>query len=455
MSTKNNTYSINQGDWVLCEPIAEYCKKTVQSIRELSLFSVDSNVVTKQDDIRVVELFAGVGGFRIGLERASEHYKTIWSNQWEPSTKRQDASIVYCHRFGEQGHSNEDIATVPTSEIPQCDLLVGGFPCQDYSVATTLKRSGGIEGKKGVLWWQIYRILDEMKEKPNYLLFENVDRLLKSPASQRGRDFAIILASLNDLGYTVEWRIINAADYGMPQRRKRTYIIGYKNDLAMTQQIDNPLEWILSKGIMVQAFPLSIDYKNQPTSFRIEGDLSTVSSSFNKGKKDSPFENVGIMKNREVTTLEAKVKYDGPLLTLGDILLDDKDVPAEFFIPEEELPRWEYLKGSKTEKRINKTTGYEYNYSEGSMAFPDFLDRPSRTIITGEGGKGPSRFKHVVYTSNGRYRRLTPLELERLNMFPDYHTEGVSDMRRAFLMGNALVTGIVERIGAVLIERMS
>ena len=405
--------------------------------------------------IHVVELFAGVGGFRIGLERASMLYKTIWNNQWEPSTKRQDASIVYCHRFGEQGHSNEDIATVPTSEIPQCDLLVGGFPCQDYSVATTLKRSGGIEGKKGVLWWQIYRILDEMKQKPNYLLFENVDRLLKSPASQRGRDFAIILASLNDLGYTVEWRIINAADYGMPQRRKRTYIIGYKNDLAMTQQIDNPLEWILSKGIMVQAFPLSIDYKNQPTSFRIEGDLSTVSSSFNKGKKDSPFENVGIMKNREVITLEAKAKYDGPLLTLGDILLDDKEVPTEFFIPEEELPRWEYLKGSKTEKRINKTTGYEYNYSEGSMAFPDFLDRPSRTIITGEGGKGPSRFKHVVYTPNGRYRRLTPLELERLNMFPDHHTKGASDMRRAFLMGNALVTGIVERIGAVLIDQIA
>ena len=294
-----------------------------------------------------------------------------------------------------------------------------------------------------------------MKQKPNYLLFENVDRLLKSPASQRGRDFAIILASLNDLGYTVEWRIINAADYGMPQRRKRTYIIGYKNDLAMTQQIDNPLEWILSKGVMAQAFPLSIDYKNQPTSFHIEGDLSIVSSSFNKGKKDSPFENVGIMKNREVITLEAKAKYDGPLLTLGDILLDDKEVPTEFFIPEEELPRWEYLKGSKTEKRINKTTGYEYNYSEGSMAFPDFLDRPSRTIITGEGGKGPSRFKHVVYTPNGRYRRLTPLELERLNMFPDHHTEGASDMRRAFLMGNALVTGIVERIGAVLIDQIA
>lgn len=454
MSTKNNTNSINEDNWQLCDPIADYCKKAVQSARELSLFSVDSNVVTEQDDIRVVELFAGVGGFRIGLERASIHYKTIWSNQWEPSTKRQDASMVYCHRFGEQGHSNEDIATVPTSEIPQCDLLVGGFPCQDYSVATTLKRSGGIEGKKGVLWWQIYRILDEMKQKPAYLLFENVDRLLKSPASQRGRDFAIILASLNDLGYTVEWRVINAADYGMPQRRKRTYIIGYKNDLAITQQINNPLEWVLSKGVMAQAFPLSIDYKNQQTNFDIEGDLTTVSSSFNKGTKESPFKNVGIMKDREVTTVEAKAKYDGPILTLGDILLDEKDVPDEFFISEDELPRWEYLKGSKSEKRVNKTTGYEYNYSEGSMAFPDFLDRPSRTIITGEGGKGPSRFKHVVYTPSGRYRRLTPLELERLNMFPDHHTEGASDMRRAFLMGNALVTGIVERIGAVLIERM-
>ena len=455
MSTKNNTNSINEDNWQLCDPIADYCKKAVQSARELSLFSVDSNIVTEQDDIRVVELFAGVGGFRIGLERASKHYKTIWSNQWEPSTKRQDASMVYCHRFGEQGHSNEDIATVPTSEIPQCDLLVGGFPCQDYSVATTLKRSGGIEGKKGVLWWQIYRILDEMKQKPAYLLFENVDRLLKSPASQRGRDFAIILASLNDLGYTVEWRVINAADYGMPQRRKRTYIIGYKNDLAMTQQIDNPLEWILSKGVMAQAFPLSIDYKNQPTSFHIEGDLSTVSSSFNKGMKESPFENVGIMKDGKVTTIEAKAKYDGPILTLGDILLDEKDVPDEFFISEDELPRWEYLKGSKSEKRVNKTTGYEYNYSEGSMAFPDFLDRPSRTIITGEGGKGPSRFKHVVYTPSGRYRRLTPLELERLNMFPDHHTKGASDMRRAFLMGNALVTGIVERIGAVLIDQIA
>ena len=188
--------------------------------------------------IKVVELFAGVGGFRIGLEGASDAYETIWNNQWEPSTVHQDASLVYRARFGSKGHINKDINTVPTSEIPDHDLLVGGFPCQDYSVASTLSRSGGIEGKKGVLWWQIYRILNEKGEnRPNYIFFENVDRLLGSPAKQRGRDFAIILASLADLGYTVEWRVINAADYGMPQRRRRTYIVGYHEDSHVSSQV--------------------------------------------------------------------------------------------------------------------------------------------------------------------------------------------------------------------------
>ena len=132
-------------------------------------------------------------------------------------------------------------------------------------------------------------------------------------------------------------------------------------------------------------------------------------------------------------------------------MVSEKEVPEDFFITESDVSKWEYAKGGKSEKRINKTTGYEYNYSEGAMAFPDSTDKPSRTIITGEGGASPSRFKHVVKTQNGRYRRLVPIELERLNMFPDNHTEGASNVRRAFLMGNALVTGIVERIGIELL----
>ena len=401
--------------------------------------------------IRVVELFAGVGGFRIGLEGASDAYDTIWNNQWEPSTQHQDASLVYRARFGAKGHSNKDINLVPTSEIPEHDLLVGGFPCQDYSVAATLSRSGGIEGKKGILWWQIYRILNEKGEKrPQYIFFENVDRLINSPATQRGRDFAIILASLTDLGYVVEWRIINAADYGMPQRRRRTYIVGYQQNSPVGQKIGNMADWVEFDGVLAKAFEFTAK-ANSVSEFDIEGTIQDVSAGFNKGKKDSPFRYAGIIMNRHVYSVDATPVYDGLRQTLGGNLVDEDLVPDDFFISAEDLPKWQYEKGAKKINRVSKE-GFEYVFSEGGMAFPDHLDQPSRTIITGEGGTAPSRFKHVVKTKSGRYRRLLPLELERMNMFPDNHTlhPEVSDGRRAFLMGNALVCGIVEQIGKSL-----
>jgi len=405
----------------------------------------------KQHKIRVVELFAGVGGFRIGLEGASDAYETIWNNQWEPSTQHQDASLVYQARFGKNGHSNKDINTVLTTDIPDHDLLVGGFPCQDYSVAASLSRSGGIEGKKGVLWWQIHRILQEKGDKrPQYIFFENVDRLLNSPATQRGRDFAIILASLADLGYVVEWRIINAADYGMPQRRRRTYIVGYLKDSVVAQKVEQMEDWVEFDGVLAQAFPFRVK-DHSASAFDIDGEIKEVSDGFNKGLKESPFGNAGMMKDRHVYSVDATPVYDGPIQTLGNILVDEDFVPEEFFISEEELPKWKYEKGAKKINRVSKE-GFEYVFSEGGMAFPDSLDKPSRTMITGEGGNAPSRFKHVVQTPSGRYRRLIPIELERLNMFPDNHTyhPDVSDGRRAFLMGNALVCGIVREIGKSL-----
>lgn len=401
--------------------------------------------------IRVAELFAGVGGFRIGLEGASDCYDTIWNNQWEPSTKHQDASLVYCARFGSKGHSNVDINLVKTEDIPDHELLVGGFPCQDYSVATTLSRSGGIKGKKGVLWWQIYRILEEKGDnRPDYLFFENVDRLLVSPAGQRGRDFAIILCSLSDLGYTVEWRVLNAADYGMPQRRRRTYIVAYRADSAVERKIENSKSWIKFDGVLAKAFPL-VPKPGTETEFEIEGDIKDVSDYYNKSGRQSPFGNSGIIRGRKVFTLDSKPVYEGLTMTLGGNLVEESMVPDEYFIPEEELKKWEYEKGAKRFTRISKE-GHEYIYSEGAMSFPDSPDAPSRTIITGEGGKAPSRFKHVVKTPSGRYRRLLPVELERLNMFPDNHTlhPEVNDGKRAFLMGNALVCGVVREIGRQL-----
>lgn len=437
-------YNISSDEHILCEPVAQYSRGYQRSL-------FDTEMEVSDNDIRVVELFAGVGGFRIGLERASSRYKTVWSNQWEPSTKRQDASDIYCREFGSCGHSNVDINLVRTEDIPDADMLVGGFPCQDYSVATTLKNSGGIEGKKGVLWWQIHRILRDHKNPPKFLMLENVDRLLSSPASQRGRDFAIILASLSDLGYCVEWRVINAAEYGMPQRRKRTYIFAFKTDSNILNSFSDAKSWLLSDGIMAKAFPVEESVR-ATADFIIKGDLKDVSEYFNKDKSISPFKNSGIMINRAVYTFALTPRYNGPFLTLGDVLIPENEVPSEFFISDEDMAKWAYAKGGKSEKRINKSTGFEYNYSEGAMAFPDSIDKPSRTIITGEGGASPSRFKHVVKTASGRYRRLVPIELERLNMFPDNHTEGATSMRRAFLMGNALVTGIVERIGLEILK---
>jgi DNA (cytosine-5)-methyltransferase 1 len=421
-----------------------------------------------ENKIKVVELFAGVGGFRLGLEgwngkSASSNYKekfespyeVVWSNQWEPSTKIQHASAVYENRFGMDNHSNKDIASVEVSEIPDHDLLVGGFPCQDYSVATTLKNSKGLIGKKGVLWWSIHKILSEKENKPKYLFLENVDRLLISPSGQRGRDFAIILQSLNELGYAVEWRVINAADFGMPQRRRRIFILAYLNNTEIYKNIKSikPIEWILENGTLANSFPVTTESKLSPKKFKLKGDIVSISENFNKDGKTGMFENSGLMIEGNVTTIKTQPNYEGKFTILKD-LIQNGEVTEEFYISNEELDKWKYLKGPKKEMRKN-ADGFEYNYSEGGMIFPDPLDKPSRTIITGEGGKSASRFKHVIQTPKG-FRRLSPIELERLNMFPDDHTKlnGISDTKRAFFMGNALVVGVIEKIGIALTEKI-
>ncbi|MFA6466754.1 MAG: DNA (cytosine-5-)-methyltransferase [Patescibacteria group bacterium] len=419
----------------------------------------------KKKTIKVIDLFAGVGGFRVGLDRASNtkygSFETIWSNQWEPATKKQHASEVYVARFGNKNHSNEDIAKeVQKNNVPDHDLLVGGFPCQDYSVARTLSQSAGIEGKKGVLWWEIYKILKNKGAKaPKYLFLENVDRLLKSPANQRGRDFAIILGCLAELGYAVEWRVINAAEYGFAQRRRRVYILGFKKGTKHYKKIEtlhkeNKILDIIEKtGIFAKAFPIEKNDTPIPD-IKLDKNIKKISDNFNKEKAGSRslFNNSGVMFNNEIFTLQVKEDYTGPKKTIGDIILPLNKIPKEFFIDKNSLKKWKYLKGAKKEPRKGKD-GHEFFYTEGGMVFPDALDKPSRTIITGEGGASPSRFKHVI-EQDGQLRRLTPLELERLCGFDDHHTEGAADVKRAFFMGNALVVGVIEKIGRELIKRV-
>lgn len=393
----------------------------------------------------ICELFAGVGGFRLGFDRLESGWKTTWFSQWEPGARTQWAHNCYVQHFGDspdlnnEFHTGEDISTMDKQAIPGHTLLVGGFPCQDYSVAHTLSSSHGIEGKKGVLWWQIRDTI--IAKKPPFCIFENVDRLLKSPAKQRGRDFGVILACLAKEGYSVEWRVVNAAQYGAAQRRRRTFIYAYRNDTIYGQKMADISADIIIKngGLMAKAFP--IQNIGQITETVIGGDIVDVSDNF-----AFAFETAGYMCKGRIYTAKVTEQEEEPI-TLGKILqttVDDK-----FYITNEKMPKWTYLKGAKRIPR-KSADGHEYTFSEGPIAFPDPWDRPGRTMLTSE--STINRSTHVVSDpGRGRLRLLTPVEAERLQGFDDEWTNtGMPDRMRYFCMGNALVVPMITRMGRVL-----
>lgn len=394
----------------------------------------------------ICELFAGVGGFRLGFDRLESGWKTTWFSQWEPGARTQWAHNCYVQHFGDspdlnnEFHTGEDISTMDKQAIPDHTLLVGGFPCQDYSVAHTLSSSHGIEGKKGVLWWQIRDTI--IAKKPPFCIFENVDRLLKSPAKQRGRDFGVILACLAQEGYSVEWRVVNAAQYGAAQRRRRTFIYAYRNDTIYGQKMaDISADMIIKDGgLMAKAFP--IQDMGRITETVIGGDIVDVSDNF-----AFAFEAAGYMRKGRIYTSKVIEREEEPI-TLGKIL-QKNNVDDKFYITNEKMPKWTYLKGAKKIPRTS-ANGHEYVFSEGPVAFPDPWDRPGRTMLTSESTL--NRSTHVVSDpGTGRLRLLTPVEAERLQGFDDEWTNtGMPDRMRYFCMGNALVVPMITRMGRVL-----
>ena len=396
-----------------------------------------------------IELFAGVGGFRCGLNHVElkdgkvvekGNWKFLWANQWEPATKSQEAYKCYAKRFGEDSVSNIDIFEVDKQDIPDHTLLVGGFPCQDYSVAQTLSNSKGIEGKKGVLWWAIEQTL--AIKQPPFVLLENVDRLLLSPAKQRGRDFGIMLRSFYENGYDVQWRVINAGEYGLPQKRRRTYIFAYHKSTNYYKRMQKvkDRDVIFEKGLFVQQFPLKSEYQAiSETSISEYKDLKDVSDNFK-----CQFYNAGVMTNGGIYTV--KVKSDYNLIYPLRNIREENPVDEKYFLNDKQIEKFAFLKGSKKIPRA-KPNGEPYYYCEGSMPFPDNLDAPARTMLTSE--SGVSRTTHVIEDFKTKnLRLLTPRECERINGFPDDWTNtGMSDKKRYFMMGNALVVGVIERIG--------
>ena len=419
--------------------------------------------------MNVLELFAGVGGFRIGLENANpDYFRTLWSNQWEPSRKSQDAFEVYNYHFPDSENINISIADITDEQFAEmnADMIVGGFPCQDYSVARSKKNEQGIEGQKGVLFWEIIRATRIIR--PRFLILENVDRLLKAPSKQRGRDFAIMLTAFNNLGYSVEWRVINAADYGRSQRRRRVFFFIYRNDIPFALQMDQRFEnqeqvfdenryddYIFHEGLFATQFPImSTPVKKRHVYYELPEDIVEVSDNFS-----GTVWNTGVMRHGKYYSIDTAPNYDGEPITLGKILQNEEEVPEKFFINDPaKLEKFQYLRGPK---RIERTSadGHTYIYSEGGMSPTDNLNLPGRTMLTSEGTVNRStHFLHV----NGKYRLITPVEAERLQDFPDNWTalkrlsDGtvteVSDKMRMFFMGNALVTEIVRKIGEFIVE---
>lgn len=399
--------------------------------------------MSDNNTIRVIELFAGVGGFHQGMKQASsDFFDVVWANQWEPSRKAQDAFECYKKHFPDSNPSNKDIATESNEKFKEinADLVVGGFPCQDYSVARTLSGEKGIQGKKGVLFWEIKRVIENTK--PKYVLLENVDRLLKSPASQRGRDFSVMLATFRDLGYNVEWRVINAAEYSFAQRRRRVFIFAYKKDEPFGQSQCNytEKEIVLKEGFFAKEFPVHPEpYKDRisPEAMELPKDLVYISDTFS-----FDFYTAGIMKNGKVFAVHVDPILEKPK-TLGSILIDESLVDDKFYLTPEAEEKFNYLRGPKKIERTN-ADGHKYIFSEGGMSAIDELDKPGRTMLTSEGSI--NRSTHIVEV-NGRKRFLTPFECEKLNGFPDDWTAGMTDRMRYFCMGNALVVGLIEKMG--------
>lgn len=405
-------------------------------------------------DKTVIELFAGVGGFRVGLNNVTQidengkaneknNWKFVWASQWEPSTKTQHAFDCYVQRFENPGaFSNIDISIVDKNEIPNHSLLVGGFPCQDYSVARTKSNEKGIQGKKGVLFWEIAKTL-EIKKSP-FVLLENVDRLIKSPARQRGRDFGIILRTFADLGYNLEWRIINSADYGCAQRRRRVYIFAWRKELEYNTHFNNLSveNYTLRDSLLSKSFPVVFESQLN-NNLKIVNLFNYYDTADMTENFYFQFENSGILKDGIVYTLKTKPELEKPINLIE--LREESDDLSKYLLNMKQIEKFQYLKSGKRIKRI-KPNGDNYIYSEGGMKFPDCLDLPGRTILTSEGSV--NRSTHVIEDkSSKKLRFITPVEAERMQCFPDNWTKtGMPDSKRYFMMGNAIVTKIVNRL---------
>lgn len=319
--------------------------------------------------MRFVELFAGIGGFRLGLERAG--HDCVWANEWDKY-----ANKVYRSHWGEC--DDRDIRSVDVGEIPRHDLLVGGFPCQAFSIAGNRE---GFDDARGTLFFEIARILEACR--PSHCLLENVKGLLSHDG---GRTFCRIIEVLGELGYCVEWQVLNSKDFGVPQNRERVFIHGFRGESGFS------------------IFPL-VRYDGVSSSEGAEeqgvgqGSLRSVASTIT----------AGYQKLNEGSTI---VQVNNPRHSNNRVYDESGIAPA-------------------------------LRTMQGGNRQPKILSHSWRNGDPARGGTGPLySMEHSFtldtsphYVVGDRIRKLTPLECERLQGFPDGWTSCLSNSQRYKCLG--------------------
>ena len=377
--------------------------------------------------IKFIDLFSGIGGFRLGLERTG-HYEHVWSNDIN-----EYANKIYTERFGEEGHYSGDIRGVDAREIPYHELLCGGFPCQAFSVAGKRK---GFEDTRGTLFFEICRIIEA--KRPKLLLLENVKGLLNHDG---GRTFTVILQSLDELGYWVEWQVLNSKYFGVPQNRERVFIVGHLRGRGGREVF--PITG--TNGETVDERELKfLGGIDSPSVKKWVEDGNEYSRNFPQGQRVYDSDGLSSTLNSQGGGLGAKTG----LYTVKETGKNSQS--RRVYDPDGLSPT---LSAGKREN----STGQAYSHNIiRPVLTPDRLEKRQNGRRFKENGDPSftltSPDRHGVMTNNQRIRRLTPTECERLQGFPDGWTEGISDTQRYSCLGNAVTVNVIEFLGKIIVE---
>lgn len=358
--------------------------------------------------MRFIELFCGIGGFRLGLEKANskdssnsesrtpQHrecaFRCVWSNDNDKY-----ACQIYRKQFREV--CEQDIRTVDPSTIPEHDLLTAGFPCQSFSIAG---KRGGFEDTRGTLFFEICRIARAKRTK--YLLLENVKGLL---SHDNGDTFQTILRTLDELGYDCQWQVLNSKDFDVPQNRERVFIIGH-----------------LRGQPRPQIFPIREPNQESEQMDERNGQVSPAIQARDWRGQGKQLDNLmifryGVMGENNKRWLEDGKEFSRNF-PQGQRVYSDKGISAQL---NAQAGGW----GAKTGL-------YEIGCQRQNQG-------ENIGLVLGS--------KHE---SIPQIRRLTPLECERLQGFPDNWTGGISDTQRYKCLGNAVTVNVIEVIGRQFLE---